>query len=557
MNDANLKVLAKIIIAVETGGQKYGNGRYNDLTLPYTNSSKEYTITLGAGGFYGDEGETLVQMIYDADVSAFRKLDVCEPSIESMLKKNWHSIKWNPSQNQRSVLVKIIDTQLGHIMQDELMAKKVQTMVVECEKLYPSTDIKAQMMYAEIRHLGGLSAVKRIFDRISGEYSLDNIMASLVKDQQSENKNLVGSQKYWSRHLKCRQFIDEYSVSEVKEVQEKPMTETQAAQKVLNIALDEVGYHEKASENGLYDKTANSGNNNYTKYNYEMHKLYSKVMDYPAAWCDCFVDWCMYKAFGESLAKKVLCGDFDDYTPSSANLYKKANRWTTYAKKGYQIFFKNSQRICHTELVYYVGNNKVYTVGGNSNNEVQKKSYSLDDPSIAGYGMPLYSAVVKADSENVKPSTPVTPAPEKPVAKSGVAGFQTWLNTYYPDFCKKYTGALLVVDNNYGPKTRRVAISVWKYMVNKYYHTNLTLGNFNFFEGSKIAAANVTLEEVKKHSTFAVILQGILAARKFYTGYIDGVVGSMTIEALIEFKRINQIGSDSVITSTVWYKLFN
>ena len=35
---------------------------------------------------------------------------------------------------------------------------------------------------------------------------------------------------------------------------------------VLDIALAEKGYHEKASNAQLDDKTANSGNKNYTKY---------------------------------------------------------------------------------------------------------------------------------------------------------------------------------------------------------------------------------------------------------------------------------------------------
>lgn len=35
---------------------------------------------------------------------------------------------------------------------------------------------------------------------------------------------------------------------------------------VLDIALAEKGYHEKASNSQLDDKTANSGNKNYTKY---------------------------------------------------------------------------------------------------------------------------------------------------------------------------------------------------------------------------------------------------------------------------------------------------
>ena len=159
---------------------------------------------------------------------------------------------------------------------------------------------------------------------------------------------------------------------------------------VLSIAEAEVGYHEKRSAIDLYSKTGNSGSGNYTKYGKEMHALQPRNMDYPAPWCDCFVDWCMVKAFGAETAKKVLCGDFDDYTYSSVNLYKKAGRWTQNAARGYQIFFGGSG---HTGIVYNVEKGIVYTIEGNKSDEVRKCKYALTDSSIIGYGMPLYSIV--------------------------------------------------------------------------------------------------------------------------------------------------------------------
>ena len=101
------------------------------------------------------------------------------------------------------------------------------------------------------------------------------------------------------------------------------------ASKVIAIALAEVGYLEKSAaawkkygKDCLYNKTAYAGFDNYTKYGYEMHQIYPSVMDFPAYWCDCFVDWCFYQAYGVSNAKKLLGGNFDDYTKNSINLYK-------------------------------------------------------------------------------------------------------------------------------------------------------------------------------------------------------------------------------------------
>ena len=184
------------------------------------------------------------------------------------------------------------------------------------------------------------------------------------------------------------------------------MTKNEMIQKLLSIALKEVGYLEKKSGKDLYEKTANAGSANYTKYGYEMHKLYPTTMDYPAAWCDCFVDWCFVQAFGEENAKKLLHG-FDDYTVSSSNLFKRSNEWRKTPEIGDQIFFTNSSGgICHTGLVYNVSNGYVYTVEGNTSSAsyvvanggaVAKKCYALNYHRIAGYGRPNYMLIAKED----------------------------------------------------------------------------------------------------------------------------------------------------------------
>ena len=132
-------------------------------------------------------------------------------------------------------------------------------------------------------------------------------------------------------------------------------------------------------------------------------------MDFPAAWCNTFTAWIILetcKAFGKGTveAKKVLCGDFDDYTVYSSNYYKKKGRWfTSKPKAGDQIFFKNNNGICHTGIVYRVDSSKVYTIEGNTSSAsgvvanggcVAKKSYSLSYSRIAGYGRPDWSGII-------------------------------------------------------------------------------------------------------------------------------------------------------------------
>ena len=537
MNDKNLQVLVNIIGAVESGGQVYGKRRYNQYSPPYHSTPKEHTITIGWPCCYGHEGRQLMQAIYDADPAGFKKLDTCSPSIQSMLNKDWEAIRWNPSSKQKAVIISIIDSKTGHECQDKLFRDKMIKLVADCKADYPGADIKAQMMYCEIRHLGGRKPVNRIFDRCKGDYNLDRIMASLVKDQQdTSSNNQVGDKIFWSRHVKCRQWADEYAVAEDGGKDKEKMTEKEAIDKLIAVAEAEVGYKEKASASNLYDKTANAGSNNYTKYGYEMHKIQPRNMDYPEAWCDCFVDWCMKTAFGVDAARKVLCGDFDDYTVNSASYYKKAGRWYTTPKRGDQAFFKNSQRICHTGIVYKVSGNTVYTIEGNSGNQVRKKQYTLGDSYIAGFGRPLWSAVA-----DVTPDP--TPEPEADLSAK-VKAMQTFINANYNYILASAGLEALVVDGDYGPKTRAGALAVWKHMANKYYGSRLTLSNRNFFEACTRIAEKITDAEIAKHETLKEIKNGVLAGR-----------GYDTVKAFQTARKLTP--ADGKMSAQTWSALFN
>ena len=228
--------------------------------------------------------------------------------------------------------------------------------------------------------------------------------------------------------------------------------------KVLKIAEAEVGYLEKKTNADLDSKTKNAGYNNYTKYGRDMHKLYPSVMDFPAAWCDCFVDWCFYKAYGIANAKKLLCGDFNDYTVISAQLYKNKNAWYKSPKVGDQIFFKNaSGGICHTGLVYKVDTLYVYTIEGNTSSAsgvvanggaVAKKKYAKTYGRIAGYGRPKYDGTATVQI-NKKPKTK-KPVVAQPLLRKGSNGTQV---KYLQQDLNFILGVKLDVDGVFGGAT--------------------------------------------------------------------------------------------------------
>ena len=205
--------------------------------------------------------------------------------------------------------------------------------------------------------------------------------------------------------------------------------------KVIKVALAEVGYLEKKTNKNLDSKTANAGSNNYTKYARDLDKLgyfyNGKKNGY--AWCDCFTDWCFVQAYGVDDALKLLCQPKKSYGAGvrySANYYiKKKQFHKKDPKVGDQIFFykKNKIQLAHTGIVVDVDDTYVYTVEGNTSGAsgviangggVNKKKYKLNYSLIYGYGRPNYDEDKR--DEIIVPSTPSIPsAPSVPNVDSG------------------------------------------------------------------------------------------------------------------------------------------
>jgi len=134
------------------------------------------------------------------------------------------------------------------------------------------------------------------------------------------------------------------------------VTSNEAIEKVLNLAREEIGYHEKITNSQLDDKYANAGGGNFTKYGRDLDNVTNfyngKKNGY--AWCDQFYDWLFYKSFGAQAAMKMLCQPAKSAGAGcmySAEYYKAAGRWFTTPQPGDQIFFYSSGAINHTGIV--------------------------------------------------------------------------------------------------------------------------------------------------------------------------------------------------------------
>ena len=187
------------------------------------------------------------------------------------------------------------------------------------------------------------------------------------------------------------------------------MTEKEAIKTVLDIAAEEVGYHEKASDSNLDSKTKNSGSGNWTKYAAYIDS-YAGFYNGPKngyAWCDVFYDYLFLKAFGLDLARRMLCQPEKSLGAGclySAQYYKQAGRWyTSNPQIGDQVFFSYSAgEYSHTGIVELVADSTIYTIEGNTSDQVARRSYFVFNNSIAGYGRPRWELAAQGD-ENPQP----------------------------------------------------------------------------------------------------------------------------------------------------------
>lgn len=391
MTTEQKNVLRKIIYAVETGGQVYGQQDYSDFTEAYTNSSEEHAITIGAGAWYATEAKTLLERIYDADPEQWEKIDKVR-LLEQVQTANWECFNISRVSQLADTIIALISSKIGVKCQDSLMDEQLSTYAEEALK-QGVTNARGQAMCVNFRHQGGQGAVTRILAKTKKPYTLDNLYAAC----QTDAGNQVGA--YKSR----QKFVYDALKTYFPESEETGMN---AIDKLIQIAKNEVGYLEKASNSQLDSKTANAGENNYTKYWRDVKPSYQGQ-----PWCAGFVSWCFMKAFGQEKAKELLKHWPYVYCPTLGNLFtKNAN-----PKIGDIVIFYRNGTFTHTGIVTAVIGDMFYTIEGNTSGAsgiiangggVCAKSYLNSQMPGTKFCTPNYSLVKDttpvSDSDTVK-----------------------------------------------------------------------------------------------------------------------------------------------------------
>lgn len=183
-------------------------------------------------------------------------------------------------------------------------------------------------------------------------------------------------------------------------------------QRVIDLAYSQLGYHEKASNSQLDDFTANSGDQNWTKYARDLDALkgFYNGRKNGYAWCDVFVDWCFVAAYGHEAAQYLLCQPDNSAGAGcsfSAQYFDAKGQFhKSGPQTGDQIFFGSAwNNVWHTGLVVDVTDVYVITIEGNSGDRVQKCTYRISDPNIFGYGRPDWG-----EQNETNPAEPQEPS---------------------------------------------------------------------------------------------------------------------------------------------------
>ena len=186
-------------------------------------------------------------------------------------------------------------------------------------------------------------------------------------------------------------------------------------QKVIDRAISYLGYIEKETNSNLDSKTANAGDENYTKFARELDKLgwFYNGPKQGYAWCDVFVDDCFVEAYGVEAALELLCQPKKSTGAGctfSAQFYRNKGQFhKSDPQPGDQIFFGKTGDEYHTGIVEKIAGGYVYTIEGNTSSGngvdaegggVFRKKYRLGSSAISGYGRPNYGGAAAAQPES-------------------------------------------------------------------------------------------------------------------------------------------------------------
>lgn len=147
---------------------------------------------------------------------------------------------------------------------------------------------------------------------------------------------------------------------------------------IVDVAIGEIGYREQGNNRTKYGE--------YTGAN-------------GAAWCHSFVSWCAHEAgVSTSVVPKTASTTYGMQWFKKRGLFKYKGKYTP--KRCDIVYFKTGRS--HVGIVESVSGGQLHTIEGNTSDKVARRSYSLNNATIIGYGTPKYTSTKNGSSGSGK-----------------------------------------------------------------------------------------------------------------------------------------------------------
>lgn len=193
------------------------------------------------------------------------------------------------------------------------------------------------------------------------------------------------------------------------------------AKDVINVARDNIGYHEQGNNWTIFAKVLDDCD------------YYAPQKKQNVAWCATFCNYCVLEAAipedRDDEEKKwdaqnyMYQPGYNNYSASAAlfaGYFKNAGAFYNEPEKGDMIFFKMSDgNIGHVGIVEDISETVITTIEGNASDQVQRKWYDKWDDRIAGFGRPSYDGYSRDEDDE-------TPEPEPDVSSYNCVDVSEW-----------------------------------------------------------------------------------------------------------------------------------
>lgn len=441
MNNKQKEVMAKILFAVETGGQVYGKQRYDDFTEAYTNSPNEHAITIGAGAWYGIDAQNLLLAIRTTHEASFKAADYAGIG-DDLDTADWTKYQISKNSEKAKCIQRIISSDTGIKCQDAMMEQQIEAYIYVIKEKCGEMSSGAMAQCINIHHQGGMGAVRRILEKAEKPYTEDSIYAALRTDPADKsNNNQVGD--YVSRQEAVYKMIKEHLI---------PLEEEE---EMVSVILAGHGS----------GKPSTKGMNSYCQSRQAQNRGLVEVRRFP------------------NLTEAHRQAMHDTYaTIIGRNIYSQAWRLYCYVKRNGNYYSDCSSSICKTaEQIGVYGFSNLNTAGMHYKMEkvegVIIKNGIIQNPEILQVGdalmfkgsdpsRPLQIGHTEMVFE-IKGNTVVTvPSPSTlTVNEEYVKAGQQHANNF--------TGAGLLIDGEFGPLSKAAAVMCLQIGLNLDYNAGL------------------------------------------------------------------------------------